>query len=110
MGLGFKVSGFSLTSTSLSPSVRPRDGGKGSSWSSLDTIRDALDRRGHDVNVFSYSPRDGDVVGHAESLAEFMMACCAASHAEDSEKRMAIVTHSFGGVVVRAALNSPAWR
>lgn len=81
---------------------------------SLETIETALKRRGHDVSKFAYQSKQKTVHEHADDLAEFMVQAFnlgspAATESREAAGCMGIVTHSFGGVVVRAALNSQRW-
>ncbi len=65
---------------------------------------------------YSYNPRDETVSTHANSLADYMLNAMSSVESSSDEQpshahpRCGLITHSFGGVVARAALNSLTWR
>ena len=71
--------------------------------SSLNTIETALRRREFATHRFAYRAKDDTVQGHACALASFILGIIG------SEREVALVSNSFGGLLIRAALNTPLW-
>jgi len=73
----------------------------------LNTLEAALRRRSFATHRFVYRPRDDTVHRHATALAEFILGVL-----DDASRAGAVglISHSFGGPLVRAALNTPRWR
>ena len=71
---------------------------------SLKTVEMALHRRGFATHKFVYESKDDTVQGHALALAEFMLGLIASR-----QQPLGLVSHSFGGPLIRAALNTPLW-
>jgi hypothetical protein len=80
----------------------------GDSDASLSTIKAALVRRGHATFDFRYPSKDDVIEGHADSLLKFAAQIAAARKTDpastSSRAGIALVTHSFGAIVARAAL------
>jgi hypothetical protein len=73
---------------------------------SLDTLEAALRRRGFASHRFAYRPRDDTVQRHAAALADFILGVPDVRRAG----AVGLVSHSFGGPLIRAALNTPRWK
>lgn len=83
--------------------------------SSLNTMEAALWRRGFDTHRFTYKPKEDTVQGHALALAAFLleqMHAGATPHREGQRQgpALGLVSHSFGGPLIRAAMNTSLWR
>ncbi|KAJ1494336.1 hypothetical protein T484DRAFT_2561808 [Baffinella frigidus] len=78
---------------------------------SLSSMDAALVRRGYqNVHRFDYPSREDSLQNHAASLADFISRQLSPPEAAGAGGRgqlgpFGVVTHSFGGVVARAALN-----
>jgi len=76
--------------------------------SSLNSIEAALLRRGFATHRFLYKAKHDTVQGHSHALAAFILLQLRASAGVSSH--LGLVSHSFGGPLIRAALNTSLWR